>query len=68
MFQLTWIRVNATLASCIPRMHRTMKIMVVRRRLCVSESVVNTMFGVREFPVAKVKVLNISKFTTLRDT
>ena len=49
-------------------MHRTMKMMVVRRRLCVRESVVNTMLGVRELPVAKVKVLNISKFTTPRET
>ena len=45
-----------------------MNIMVVRRRLCIKESVVNTILGVREFPVAKVNVLNISKFTNARET
>ena len=45
-----------------------MNIMVAQRRFCSSVSVVNTILGVRGFPVAKVNVLNISKFTNPRET
>ena len=45
-----------------------MNTVLVIERNCNRESVVNTIPGVREFPVAKVKVLNISKFTNPRET
>ena len=54
---------NATLASCKPRIPFTISKIAGPRRVCVRAKVVNTILGVRELPVAKVKVLNISKFT-----